>query len=360
MQIIDCKVKEKRICGDWIQSPLVLAVQTYFWGLAMGVLLSLSTKWFYFHIRPDEVMIVWCAALFFSCFGFRFLCFSYAIGLISLLHLIVMQFRSLQQWLAADSVSKVIVDFSLIDWLWLGALLHICEWLLIRFDGLSGRQIITADHQLGYQVNGYLISRAWPIPCIVFTTTGWIPVPMLIGFASYNLSKPIHQQKRLASTFTLLHAIILAIACSLAPIWSASLWFASLWALTGHELIFRYQKWREKRLQPLFVSDQFGLKILEVIPHSPAAKLGIRPGYILQEANDVSIHTNQDLEKVTKCSAHCKLKLLDSQFDHHFLQKAIYADDPKHLGIIGAVSLNEVAVTKEEEDTESVDNVQTD
>ncbi len=348
-QMIHALEKEKKGWGDQLQSPLSLIGSTMFWGLVMGMLLSCLTTFFLFDIGFDEVILVWVSALFFACFGFRFLCFSHAIGGIGLIHLGVNQVEILRQWLDSYSSGKVLLNLSLIDWLWIVVLFHLCEWLLIRINGLAGRQIITVTHQSGHEVNGYLLNRIWPLPCVIFTAAGWIPVPLIAGFSSINLSKPIHQQKRFSSTYSLFHAGLLAIALWAVSIWPISLWFASLWALSGHELLFRYQKWKERQLQPFFTSDERGLKVLEVLPHSPAAQMGIRPGFILQEANDISINTIQDLERVTGCSAHCKLKLLDRQFDHHFVQKVVYEDDPKHLGIVGAIACHEVAATKEED-----------
>lgn len=348
--MIDYLVKEKKVWGERLQSPLSLVIKTLLWGLVMGVLLSFTTTFFIFEIVLDEVLMIWFSALFIACFGFRFLCFSHVIGFISLLHLSVKQIPFLRLWLDSYPMGKILLHFSLMDWLWIVTLLHICEWFLIRVNGLEGRQIITAYHQSGHEVNGYLLNRIWSIPCIIFTPAGWIPVPLIVGFASFNLSKPIHQQKRLSSTYSLFHAFLLAISLLIVPVWPIWIWFAALWALSGHELLFQYQKWKEKRLQPLFTSDKLGLKVLEVVPQSPAARLGIRPGFILQKANDVSINTIQDLERVTEHAAYCKFTLLDGQYDHHFVQKAIYENDPKHLGIVGAIALNEIALTKEEKE----------
>lgn len=353
-QIVRDLITEKKVSGARIHSPASLLIKTMFWGLLMGILFSLASIAFRFSINQDEVILVWFFTLFFACFGFRFLCFSNVVGCVSLLHLIMKQFAHRLDGLSSHPLGGQLLQFSVLDWLWVITWLHLAEWLLIRFNGLEGRQIITVSHPSGQRVNGYRLNRIWPIPALLFTTNGWIPLPLLAGFASYNLSKPIEQQKRLASTYALLHAAGLAMGLSLVSISSLSLWFVSLWALLGQELLFQYQKWREKRLPPLFTSNQLGLKVLEVVPYSPAAQLGIRPGFILQQANGVAVHTIQDLEKITTQAAHCKLKLLDGQMDHHFVQKVIYEDDPKHLGIIAAIPADEVAATKAEEDEDAV------
>lgn len=348
-QIVRDAIREKEVTGERIHSPVALLVKTFFWGWVLGLLFSLTTPFLNLNIQPDEAYLVWLFSLLIACFGFRFLCFAHVVGLISLIHLIAQQIDHLSDWLSSHPLGAQLLQFSIVDWLWMVALFHIGEWLLIRLNGLDGRQIISVLHPSGYQVNGYRLNRIWPVPTLLFTPAGWLPIPLIVGFASVNLSKPIQQQKRLASTYALLHAAWLALCLSLVSITSLSLWIAALWALIGHELLFQYQRWKEKRLQPIFTSNQLGLKVLEVVPDSPAAQMGIRPGFILQQANEVSIRTIQDLEKVTQQSAHCKLKLLDGQRDHHFVQKVIYEDDPKHLGIIGAVSVNEVAAAKEEE-----------
>lgn len=346
-QILFYTVYQKRELGERLQSPVPLIGKTFLLGGAVGFILSISSLYFPFEIVMEEVQIVLWIALFTSCFGFRFLCFSHAIGFVGFIHLLVNQWDRFHHWLNSYSMGKTILQFSVTDWLWIVAILHLGEWLLIRINGCEGRQLVTEVHHTGKKVNGFVLNRIWPIPCVFLTSTGWIPVPLIAGFVSYNLSKPLQQQQRLSSTLSLMHTLFLVIILMIAPFFSYSLWLGVIWSLVGHELLFRIQRWKEKRLPPLYISDELGLKVLEVLPKSPAAQLGIRPGFILQQANGVAIRSIQDLIQIIRRSAHCKLKLLDGQFDHHFVQKAIYEDDPKHLGIIGAISVSEVAATKE-------------
>lgn len=292
----------------------------------------------------QDVFLIWCTVALFSLAGFRYLCVSYAIGFLSLIQMILDQ---IVFQIHPNGWIHWIYRFSTYDWLWIVAFIHLIEWLFIRLDGDRGRKLITTQHQSGVSVNGFILNRVWPLPCVMFTPMGWLPVPLMVGFSSYNLSKPIEQQKRFSSTLTLFYVLLLSGALWLGKYWEGGMWIAVFFVLFGHEVIFRWQKWREKRNSPLFTSDELGLKILEVLPSSPAAQLGIQPGDILQRINGDAIYTIEDVEKMTASAAHCKLELLDQQLDHHFVQKVIYEDDPKHLGIIGAVSLAKPASSTE-------------
>lgn len=345
-QILYLSSREKKIWGEKIYPPTPWIFKICFLGLISGFFLSVFLSPMIFSFTMEEVLLVWLVVALFAMGGFRYLCISYAIGFLSLTQMILDQ---IVFQIHPNGWIHWIYRFSTYDWLWIVAFIHFIEWLFIRLDGDRGRKLITTTHQSGNSVNGFVFNRIWPLPCVIFTPMGWLPVPLMVGFSSYNLSKPIEQQKRFSSTLTLFYILLLCSALWLAKFWDGGLWIAVFLVLFGHELIFRWQQWREKRAYPLFTSDELGLKILEVLPSSPAAHLGIRPGDILQRINGVSIYTIEDVEKVTASAAHCKLELLDQQHDHHFVQKVIYEDDPKHLGIIGAVSLAETAAAKEED-----------
>lgn len=109
--------------------------------------------------------------------------------------------------------------------------------------------------------------------------------------------------------------------------------------LLGHEIVYQLGKWREKQSEPLFVSNERGLKVFAVLPNSPAMAMGVKAGDVIQRLNGDRIYTHKDLEKAVKDAAFCKLEVLDEYLDRHMMQKVLYQDDPKHLGIVGAVPI---------------------
>lgn len=350
-QVMYVSYRQRKLWGELIQPPIPLILKACMMGLGIGMIFSVFTATFFvFSIQLEEVVLVWLTAILLACGGSRFLCFSYSIGLLAMLHLICSQFDLSEFWIVSVPLMQIIQEFSVTDWLWIVALIHLVEWLFVRMDGLNGRQLIISSHHSGKEVNGFLLNRLWPLPCVLPTPIGFLPVPLVVGFASFNLSKPLEQQKRLASTFTLFYTLLMFATLWVAKYYAPGLWVAASITLFGHDVIFRWQRRREKRAEPLYTSGEFGLRVVDVLPTSTAAKLGIQSGDIVQKVNDISVYTTKDIERITEQAAHCKLELLDQQLDHHFVQKVIYEDDPKHLGIIGAISQLEVAATKEKEE----------
>jgi hypothetical protein len=235
-------------------------------------------------------------------------------------------------WLSLQHVSVS-------SWLWLVAILHLLEWALIRLDGAYGSQPIQIQHRSGRTVNGFLLKKGWPIPLVILTFSGWIPIPVFLSFATVNLSKPLKQQKRLSSTLTLLYGGALCGCLLLATLVGGEvwLWIAAILSIVGHEGIFQWGRWKEKQKEPLFVTDERGLKVLAVLPDSPATAMGVKTGDIVQRLNGVRIRTLEDLEKVTEQAAFCKLEVLDERLDRHIMQKALYENDPRNLGIVAAM-----------------------
>lgn len=330
---------ERRNFGHIIEAPVPAILRTCLYGLLAGFLLSFCLSPWVYSISKEEVLLVWLVTIFFALFRRRFACLSYSVGFLSLLHLCLPYMYI--SFLPGSAVKwyYVVEQFSMVNWLWIVGIAHFMEWILIRAEGAVSSTPVRLGHISGKAVQGYLLAKVWPISLVLLTPAGWLPLPIMLGFASKNCSKPLRQQKRLISTLTLLYAGILCMTLGLITIHAEFIWFSAVFALFGHEAIYLWGRHMEKRSAPLFVSDDKGLKVLAVLPQTPAANLGIKSGDIIHRLNGVRIQTAADLEQAVSLSSFCKLEVLDERHDSHFLQRAIYEKDPKHLGIVGAEPL---------------------
>lgn len=327
---------EKKHIGHILEAPIPAILRTCFYGLLAGLVLSFCLASWSYQISKDEVILVWIVTIFFALFRRRFACLAYSVGFISLLHLLLPYMHLTALPRSSVKWYHVVQHFSIINWLWIVGLTHFAEWVLIRAEGAVSSTPVKLNHISGKPVQGYLLGKVWPISLVLFTSVGWLPLPMMLGFASKNSSKPLRQQRRLVSTLTMFYAIILCVSLVLSKVNSEVIWFTAAFAFCGHEMIYLWSRYMEKRRVPLFVSDDKGLKVLAVLPQTPAANLGIKSGDIIHRLNGMRIQTAEDLERAVALSSFCKLEVLDEQEDSHFLQRAIYEKDPKHLGIVGA------------------------
>lgn len=109
----------------------------------------------------------------------------------------------------------------------------------------------------------------------------------------------------------------------------------------GHEGIYLGTRWVEKQSTPLFVSNHHGVKVLAVLPDSPAEAMGLKAGDVIQRFNGRRIRSMDELTRVAEKATHCKLAVLDENQNQHITQKALFEDDPADLGVIPALPVEE-------------------
>jgi membrane-associated protease RseP (regulator of RpoE activity) len=173
------------------------------------------------------------------------------------------------------------------------------------------------------------------------------------GFSALNVSRSNLQQKRFASTLCLLYLLVLSAFLITARWFDLFLWVAAVFSLIGHELIYFMIRRRERNREPMFVSDENGLKVYAVVPKSPAVEMGIQPGDLILRVNQVPVKTMADLEEAIKKQSVCKMEILTSQLERKLVQKVIYEEELKSLGVIGAVKKSE-PVTESKVESEAV------
>lgn len=320
---------EKKRFSSVLEPKIPLMIQTVSFSIIAGFVCSLCLSEIIWDIKTSDLAIVWMLTLLLAMFGLRFACLSYSAGILSLIHLSSQQIP----FSAKFPLLETVHTFAAADWLWLVGIGHLLEWALIRLDGEEGAYPVKVN-----QVNGFMLKKGWAIPLLLPNQGGWLPLPIFLSFARINLSGPMKQQKRQTSTFVLLYGIILCLGLYFFEGWESGLWGLALFAVIGHEGIYLGTKWLEKRAKPVFVSNQRGLKVLAVIPNSPADAMGLKTGDVIQRFNGRRIRSLAELTEMADKATYCKLDVLDEYQDHHITQKALYEDDPPHLGVIPAVS----------------------
>jgi hypothetical protein len=179
----------------------------------------------------------------------------------------------------------------------------------------------------------------WPTLFGGETAAGWgaLAFPVLVGFHSLALTR-LPESKARTSAFRLaaygLTVAALGVCVYFVPTW----WAAGLAALLCfglHELIVVLDRRGEVMTAPYFVHDARGLKILAVVPGSPAAELGIEPGHVLRKVNGIPVRDRAELHAAMRMNAaFMKLEVLNHAGESRFLQRAVYANEHHQLGIV--------------------------
>lgn len=327
----------RKLVGNPLEPPLPLLGRTLGMGILAGVAASLLFAFSRWDIRLDDGFWIWSVTAVLAVFHLRWACLACSAGLLTLGSLALQQ----AAWIPVEepwrTLAQTLAVFDGETWCWLACLLHFVEWALIRADGAFGVMPIQTKHAESDQVSGIMMKKGWPVPLLLPTPFGLFPVPVFLSFGRMTLSKPLKQQKRLASTCVFLYALVFLGGMLLTEVWPAALWGVALYSVAGHEGLYWWGRKLEKRNSPLFVSDSKGLKVLMVIPGTPAAELGLSSGDVIQRLNGRPIRTMEDLAQAVENAAYCKMEVLDAYQHRHILQKALYEGVPPHLGIVGAI-----------------------
>lgn len=273
------------------------------------------------------------------------------------------------RWLARGTVASV-RGMDAAGLLVLVALLHAAEAVLIRKQAARMAGPMFMESKRGRVVGAYRMQSMWPVPLLLLFPAGegaalpWTPLfggelwqhgwsliafPIVIGFSELTFTKLPQQKAALSSTRLFAYASLL-LAISLAAAWWAPLVpVAAIAAIGMHEGLIWLSRREEAEHSPVFTQDAGGLRILAVLPNSPAAELGIMQGEVIVKVNGVKVRTKEELHQALRMnSAFCKLEVNNLSGEVRFLQRAIYAGDHHQLGVLLAPDdrVEYVAVTR--------------
>ncbi|MFD1953978.1 PDZ domain-containing protein [Paenibacillus thailandensis] len=326
-------------------------------GLAAGAAVSLAGAFLGAALTQEALIWLWSTAAVLMVFRIRYLCFAYSAGVLALL-----------QWLvgwtpladASGLAGRLAGSLEAIDMpglLILVALLHLGEALLVRTGGDKLSMPLFMEGKRGKLIGGYLLQGFWPVPLFILVPGGgsetaplpWTPLlgggweggwqvaalPMVIGFSELTRSMlPSEKAKHAAKGLLLYSAGVLAFAF-LAAYVPALLPLAAVASLALHEGIIWRSRAVEAARSPLYVHDARGLRLLGIVPGTPAAAMGLLPGEIVHKVNGVRVRSKEELHEALQINpAFCRLEVYNNAGELKFAQRARYAGEHHQLGVI--------------------------
>lgn len=327
-------------------------------GLLAGLFASIVGAFIGISLTSDAVLWLWSCTAVLMLFRIRYLCFAYGAGVLGLLQWIAgwMPLAERNDWLGGVFASLDSIDMA--GLFMLVALLHLVEAFLVRQQGDKMATPLFLKGKRGKLVGGYILQGFWPVPLLLLVPTsggtvntglpwtplfgadwsqGWtvIALPMIIGFSELTRSMLPRDKARHASKGLLLYSVILAALAFLAWWQPILLPVAAIASLFLHELIIWRSRSLEARQSPMFVNDQRGLRVLGIVPGTPAEALGLVAGEIIAKVNGCRVHSKEDLHEALQInSALCKLEVLNLEGELKFVQRARYMGEHHQLGVI--------------------------
>ncbi|XEC94692.1 PDZ domain-containing protein [Paenibacillus tarimensis] len=338
----------------------VLLFRTVVAGLAAGAVISVTMAFIGVTITAGTIYWVWGTAAVLLLFRVRYLCFAYSVGLLGILQWGAgwWDWSGGAQWIATASASLAALEIP--GLLLLVALLHAAEALFIRSQNTRLATPMFMEGKRGKLVGGYQLQGYWPVPLLLLvpaqtgsaaeTALPWTPLlggdlwsagwmiaglPMVVGFSEVTRSMVPQQRARRTSGSLLYYSLLLTAVAAAAAWWAPLTPVAALCALAVHEAIIWIHARKESEHPPLFVHDEQGLKVLAIVPGTPADELRIVAGEVIHKVNGIRVRTKDELhEALQENSAFCKLEVFNLEGQLKFVQRARFAGEHHQLGVI--------------------------
>lgn len=257
------------------------------------------------------ILYIWIIALLLTMINPRYLCFSYAGGIVALANLLI--------GFPKINVPGIIA---------LIGILHLIESFLIWIDGYTGAVPIFLKRKDDSVIGGYYMNRMWPIPIVLLTIgigmaagkgsinmPDWWPiikavgasgsannlmyapllVPVVLGYGDMAVTSTPKRRCTVSALRLGGYSVILIILAVLASKIYAFGYAAALFSPIAHELLILHGKKEEEEGKPLFSGFDKGVRVLYSRKGTPACKMQIEPGDIILSINNQPIYNEKQL-----------------------------------------------------------------
>jgi len=316
---------QKMVMGQSIDGPFVLTISQVVIGIFAGTAASIIMS--YLGVVFDEtsmVDLIFLLTILVLFYNPRFVSIAYSGAILCILSLMLGYAAALTHNQALD-----ILKMDVPAVMTMVAVIQLVEGMLILLDGRRGSVPVFTNRE-GTVMGGFILQRYWiaPVALLIMLhdpalavsqssvpTPQWWPligssipadvlrnaVLMIIpfyGIMGYNTITFTMDRKRKtleSGAFKIIYSLVifgLAQAALANKIVEVSL---PVLAVAIHEGWVILQRKRELGGKPKYVSSEEGIMVLEVLPESPAAEMGIRSGDMLLAINDSKIEDEKML-----------------------------------------------------------------
>lgn len=350
-------ILERRLFHVRLNNWIAQTWRTVLGGLLAGICVSLISAFIGMTLTVEGILCIWAVAIVLLLIRVRYLCLAYSVGLLGVIQFVLDRFPSFVGSGWGAEVIRAVRELNIPALLCLVGLLHLAEGLLVRWQGASFAGPLFFEGKRGKLVGGYQMQSLWPVPLLLLIpahTTGgvlpWTPLfggdawqegfgfvalPIIIGFSEMTSGMLPKVKARLTSNRLMVYGLAVLALALLSHWWGWLLLPAALVSFLAHEGLVWFSRFEEQEASPLFVNPVGGLKVLAILPGSPAQEMGIQAGETISKVNGVPVPTKEEMHAALRMNpAFCKLEVLNLKGELKFLQRAIYAGEHHQLGVI--------------------------
>lgn len=362
---------ERQLFHIKLHSPGWQTLMSMGYGLLGGLLASLIMLGLGIVLVPADFWILLTVAILLSLFHVKYLCFAYAAGLVSVISLILQQIAQ-PLWAQSGMIALIwqqLLQLNIPSLLAFVAVLHLIEAVLTRLQGEKSASPLFLQNKRGRIMGAYRIQPFWVVPVMFLVTpnagAGWVlsqpgwatwwplfqqpsdlsagagfimlAVPVALGYADMAIAGTPREKVRFSSLLLFIYSgVLLGLAVmAMLLLHPLSMLFAALFAFIGHEWMIWLSHRRDWNQPPLFVQTGEGLRVLGILPGSPAEKMEIEPGDTIVKVNDVTVNRKEELyPAIQRNPAFCKLQVKNMEGHIKLVQRSLYAGEHHQLGVI--------------------------
>jgi len=274
---------EKEVLGVNTSSILFNTLISTFFGLLGGLIGSIIFIHFKITINPEDFYFILPLALGLSLIHPRFICFSYAGGIITLISLIFNY-----------------PNINIPGILMIIGVLHLVESFLILIDG-NRMSIPIFMERKGQIVGGFMLNRFWPVPFTVFINGNNIYLATIIavlGYGDYALTNYPEKKSKETAAILSIFSITLIVFAKLSVYHTIFKYIGAIFSPLGHEIVIKIGRKKEESGEYIFKSVSHGVKVLDTLPDSIGKAMNLKPGDIILSLNGNRVYSNWDIADI--------------------------------------------------------------
>ncbi|MEG0471896.1 MAG: PDZ domain-containing protein [Solibacillus sp.] len=237
----------------------------------------------------------------------------------------------------------------------LAGVLLMAEGLLIRRYGAKFASPIVETTKRGFNGIAYYSKKIWVLPVFIIIPgnafQGILPYwphfslgqeqfslvlfPFVIGFQQLVRKKmPLYVYPELGRSIIFTGQLLLLVGFTayFFPILGA---IALALGMISRSMIGIYYKRKEDRDTYAVIRSEKGAMIAAVLPKSPAEKMGLIAGEVIQRVNGQQVFSEHELYEALQINAaHCRLEVIDHNQELRLTQHAVHNEDHHKIGIL--------------------------
>lgn len=344
--------EERRALKDKMVHALMVGMIGGTVGTVLIMLLGIT-------IETRDFQFILPLAMLLMLINVRYLCFSYAGGLLALVSLIL-------------GVPKLNVSAILA----IVAILHLIESILIWIDGYKDAVPIFVENEKYGIVGGFMLQRFWPIPFAVLifilgplegareiNLPEWWPifkenigdinienislqisaVVAALGYGDMALTSIPKEKCKKSSKRLFVYSILLLMLSIISTKIYIFKFLAAFFAPIAHELLIIYGQKEEKRSIPIFRQHTRGVTVLDIQEGLPGQIMGLEQGDVILKINNYVVRQKEDIQEIlNQYPPYIWLDIVNVKGHPKTLDYTNYRSGIRSLGIIVVPKVPEV------------------